>query len=71
MSNEENLSKFHSSAYGNFDFKSDGFSNSHQMVGVLKHEEKFNVSAALTPFISVNTESRNFLRIYEIYDLSG
>lgn len=53
----------YSSAYGNFDFKSDGFSNSHQMVGVLKHEEKFNVSAALTPFISVNTETRNFDKI--------
>ncbi|CAG2242448.1 unnamed protein product [Mytilus edulis] len=49
----------YSSAYGNFDFRSDFFSNSAQMVGILKQTHS-DVSAVLTPFVSVDNNTRNF-----------
>ena len=48
----------YSSAYGNFDFRQDKFSHSNQMISELK--QNFDVSAVLTPFVSVNNNTRHF-----------
>lgn len=49
----------YSKAYGNFDFRNDRFANAMQMVSILK-EMKRDISAVLTPFVSVNNNTHNF-----------